>query len=131
MAKRLQRLPADTAASVPAREDYRYFNEAGVPVVGDVPVVYDHEYHDVMRRLGSSGYGMFDVSQPEQRHCGRTFKEVLDRAFRHQYEILVMTEYNNGVVTSPDKPPGLFVYVVWMEKFDTTHQNAKRIAETS
>lgn len=112
------------------KENYRHFNHAGVPFRGpELPLMYNHEYDQAVQRMGSTAYGIFDISKPEQQHFGRTLKQVMDRAYANQYELIVMTEYNNGVVSEADKPPGLFVYVMWIEKYDTTTQNAKQIAE--
>jgi len=100
--------------------DYRYYQHAGVPFVGQrLPVVTPAEYDNTTVRLSKSGYGLFDVSQPDMRHFGRTLAEILTRAANQEFVLHSLTEYNNGVVGDrPEAPPALFVFVVWLERFD-------------
>lgn len=109
--------------------DFRYFEKAGVPFLGAPPLMYGDEYVVNTVRVGISKFGMFDMSKPEQVHMGRTFCQVLDRAYTNEYEIMELTYYNNGVVTKADEPPAVFAFVVWIEKADTTPENAKRLSE--
>lgn len=110
--------------------NYQYYNHAGRPFDGKPPLMTPDEYDTNVRTVGNSAYGLFDLRNPEDKHCGRTLKQVLDRAYLKEYQILTMEPYNNGVVDeNPDQPPALFMFVMWVETFDTLSQNVKQIAQ--
>ena len=125
-------MPIQTNRSVGKSQgdkNYRYYEHAGVPFAGKPELMYMDEYDNRVTRVGKSGFGLFDVSKPDQEKCGRTMQQVLDRAYVGEYELIVMQEYNNGVGEDPRQPPSLFAYLVWIEKLDTTPQNAKQLAQ--
>lgn len=125
-----QRTSNAPPAAAEEQESYQFFNHAGVPLKGPAPMMYEHEYDANTQRMGKVGFGLFDMNKPEDTHFGRTFTQVMERVYTHQYELVISTEYNNGVVAElADKPPGLFHYLVWVEKYDTTHSNAKKLAQ--
>lgn len=102
----------------PGNLDYRYFTTQGAPFKGHLPLMNRGEYEQLTSRLHSAKSGLFDVRDPEQTHCGRTFHDVLEGARREEYEIFRYEEYNNGVGSDPNTPPALFVWLVWFEKYD-------------
>lgn len=108
-------------AGLPSK-NYRYYSQTGVPFLTDSSeLVTSAEYEATAVPIGLAGYGLFDVNDPEQKHFGRTLRQVMERVRLSEFEIIRMTEYNNGVVDDdPSKPPALFVFVMWIEKADAT-----------
>jgi len=113
------------------KPDFRYYEQAGVPFLGQPPLMHSDEYLTRTVRVGINGYGVFDLRNPNQKHFGKTLSQVLDRCYANEYELVDYERYNNGVVNSPDEPPAIFVFVWWVEKADTTPENAKRLSEKS
>lgn len=117
----------EPSAGDAAPTNFRYYSEAGVPFYGDSPqLMTPAEYDASVVPMGFAGYGLFDVKQPQQTHFGRTLPAILERVRLGEFEIMTMTEYNNGVVADdPAQPPALFVFVMWIEKADTTPGNLR------
>ena len=109
--------------------DYKYFSTEGVPFYGKAPLMTSDEYVTRTTQIGFAGYGVFDVSNPEQEHFGRTLKQILEKSRTGEFELLSLNEYNNGVVNSPSEPPAIFVFAMWVEKADTTHEMARQYAQ--
>lgn len=118
---------SDAAAD---HKDFRHYQQAGVPFIGQPPLMLESEYDDRTVRVGAAiGFGLFDLNNPDDVHFGRTLDQVLNRCYNNEYELLDYKDYNNGIVTGPGDPPGVFLFVSWAEKADTTHEHAKKLSE--
>ncbi len=107
-------------AAAEAELDYRYANTTKLPIKGlKSPLVSEDDYYRRTEQAAKACYGCFDVSKPRQRKFRRTLSDVLARSASGEFAVVSMTEYNNGVVgEDPSRPPGLFVFVIWYEKYD-------------
>jgi hypothetical protein len=85
----------------------------GAPYRGPItPILKEEEYEELAQRVSDAKVAIFDTSNPEQRHHGRTYREVLDGLQATWFNLL--TERRYKWVDKKGKPT-MFVYVEWNE----------------
>jgi hypothetical protein len=109
--------------------DWKYYQHAGRPFLGAAPMMTPEEYDTQVRPYGKCGYGLFDTSKPDQQHFGRTLIQILEGHYNgNEYQIIDMERYNNGKENGDNSLPSVYIFVIWVENFDTTQKTAVELS---
>lgn len=107
--------------------DFRFFGHEGVPLEGSAAELTHNEYTQLTRRTGVAGFGVFDISDPEQKHFNRTLKDVYDAAATGEFKI---DRLESHWVDQPDgQPPKMYYAIAWLELRDITNDEATKRAK--
>lgn len=84
----------------------------GAPYIGTPPLMNQQELEAKSERVGSFCFGLFDTSQPEQRHFENTYQEVMERVVGGWYQLL-MEPQRRWVVSKRTGKLKVMVYIEW------------------
>jgi len=88
----------------------------GAPFRGsNAPIIREEEFEEFAERVWDSKYGTFDTSNPDERHCGRTYQEILDGIKIDWFQLLGERQYQWG--KNKDGRPVMYVFIEWGEPY--------------
>lgn len=85
-----------------------------------LPLLKEEEAEALLEKSYDVGQGTFDTTQPEQKHCGCTLREVLERTKNGWYELLSWNER----WSDRDGVPVMYVFAVWSAPYMEPNQAA-------
>lgn len=102
----------------PPPVNLQYYEQSGRPVIGDPANVPWSEFAQSARTVARGCYGTFDTAHLEQRHFGRTYREVLTYAATQEFVIWTPPMYR--WVTCEKYGVRPVVFVQWTELASAT-----------
>ena len=80
-----------------------------------VPLMREEEFQEHAERVWDSKYGIFNTANPDEKHFGRTYQQVLDGILINWFQPLCERLYKWG--KDDDGKPVLYAYVEWGEPY--------------
>lgn len=97
--------------------DYTYASTAGVPMINPPAQnqpIFAKQYRRRVNTVIKCGHGVFRMDRTDERHCGRTLLEVLEKLANREYNLIDAPKYEWRRIKGRQV---CFTAIMWIEAY--------------